>query len=78
MKWIVIALLMIGCAEITPDVKVWTEDADLDAESEMDSGVCIDGWLCYGPGGELHNKPCTDECMEIGNTSKFCFLNSCE
>ena len=75
MRWLII-LLLAGCADVVssrdPDADAGIEDATSDAEP------CIDGWLCWSPDTELHNQPCTDECMEVGNTMKFCFLNSCE
>ena len=77
MRWIVIFLLLMACGADDVGTQEVITDQNLDA-APADAGVCIDGWLCWDPGTELHNKPCTEDCMEIGNTGKFCFLNSCE
>mgnify|MGYP004000491231 FL=1 len=74
MRWITIFLLLMACDSVGTQ-----EDLDQDLEcSVTDTEVCFDGWLCWDPGTSLHNKPCTEECMEVGNMNKFCFLNSCE
>ena len=77
MRWLFIVFI-IGCAEVKSDLNSDCLDASHVEEADILPDSCLEEWLCYSPGTRLHNRPCTEECMSSGDTTKFCFFNSCE
>ena len=79
MKYVVLLFSLLfcsGCAE--KHIKYPADSFLSDVPNYLDGSISavdfsIGSWICHRPGTEWHERECTEECYEEGNSSVFCW-----